>query len=101
MFENDFAALLPPPSPEAPQTLHPLLATEPVHGRCDVVVFHPRHDLTLAHLEVDSILLIVQEWTRLFKERSQEVGIKYVQIFEVSEINGWNGYKGSPGLLAE
>ena len=81
-FENDFAAVLPPPVPQLPAEVHPLLKAEPVHGRCDVLVFHPRHDLTLAKLNTDDILQIIEEWTRIYSARSSEDGVQYVQIFE-------------------
>jgi UDPglucose--hexose-1-phosphate uridylyltransferase len=82
-FENDFAAVLPPPGPLAPVASHPLLITEPVQGGCDVLCFHPRHDLTLARLEVEDIEKIIEEWTRIYRKRGKQEGIKYVQIFEV------------------
>ena len=84
VFVNDYAALLPPPSPIAPAAPHPLLATQPVDGQCDVLAFHPRHDLTLARLAVEDIARIVDEWIAAYKRRGTQEGIKYVQIFEVS-----------------
>ena len=82
-FENDFAALLPPPVPEAPIPEHPLLRADIVHGRCDVVVFHPRHDLTIARMLIEDLMAVINEWKRVYEKRSAEEGIKYVQIFEV------------------
>ncbi|KAJ7070339.1 galactose-1-phosphate uridyl transferase [Mycena belliarum] len=81
-FENDFAAVLPAPAPIAPIAPHPLLATEPVHGGCDVLVFHPRHDLTLSRLTLPDIERVINEWIAIYTKRSQQEGIKYVQIFE-------------------
>jgi len=80
---NDFAAVLPAPAPEAPAPLHPMMTVEPVHGTCDVLIFHPRHDLTIARLNLDDIGLIIEEWIRIYGERGGEDGINYVQIFEV------------------
>ena len=82
-FENDFAAVLPGPAPGTPPAPHPLLQTEPVHGGCDVIVFHPRHDLTLPRLSVDEIGSVIDEWERLYKKRGTQEGVQYVQIFEV------------------
>ncbi|KAI4522098.1 galactose-1-phosphate uridylyltransferase [Schizophyllum commune Tattone D] len=82
IFENDFAAILPPPIPAAPTPPHPLLASEPVQGGCDVLIFHPRHDLTLARLGIPDIERIIQEWIGIYKRRGTQEGIKYVQIFE-------------------
>lgn len=47
------------------------------------MVFHPRHDLTLARLLVSDIERIIDEWASVYLKRGSEVGIKYVQIFEV------------------
>jgi len=74
--------LPPPPIPSAPSVDHPLLRAEPVHGCCDVVVFHPKHDLTLARMSLDNVLAIVEEWKRVYEKRSSKPGISYVQIFE-------------------
>ncbi|KAL5531325.1 hypothetical protein ACEPAG_4202 [Sanghuangporus baumii] len=82
IFANDFAALAPAPVPAPPEPPHPLLASRAVHGRCDVIVFHPRHDLTLARLDPSSISAVINEWIRVYKERSSLDGIRYVQIFE-------------------
>jgi UDPglucose--hexose-1-phosphate uridylyltransferase len=86
VFENDYAAVLPPPGPPAPPVPHPLLATEPVAGGCDVICFHPRHDLTLARLAPADIERVVEEWVRIYKKRGAEEGVKYVQVFEVQCI---------------
>ncbi|CAL1703891.1 unnamed protein product [Somion occarium] len=82
IFENDFAAVLPPPGPAAPSAPHPLLQTEPVQGGCDVLIFHPRHDLTLARLSLPDIRKVIDEWCKIYLQRGREEGIAYVQIFE-------------------
>ncbi|KAG6878763.1 hypothetical protein C0993_008062 [Termitomyces sp. T159_Od127] len=81
-FPNDFAAVLPPPVPAAPPAPHPLLAAHPVHGACDVLVFHPAHNLALARLRIPDIDRIVAEWIAIYRRRGAQPGIKYVQIFE-------------------
>ena len=86
MFENDFAAVLPGPAPTAPSVPHPLLQTEPVAGGCDVLCFHPRHDLTLARLELSDIEHVINEWVSIYLRRGKQEGIKYVQIFEASRF---------------
>jgi UDPglucose--hexose-1-phosphate uridylyltransferase len=58
-----------------------------VRGQCDVLIFHPRHDLTLARLPPADIANVIAEWVAIYKTRSQSRDIKYIQIFEVgSEI---------------
>jgi UDPglucose--hexose-1-phosphate uridylyltransferase len=83
LFPNDYASVIPPPHPVNRATPHPLLASEPVVGACDVLVFHPRHDLTLARLSLEDIARIVDEWICVYKRRGSQESIKYVQIFEV------------------
>lgn len=87
LFSNDFPALLPPPGPSVPTAPHPLLRTDSVEGKCDVLIFHPRHDLTLARLDVGDIQKVIEAWQRIYKERGAEKGLKYVQIFEVRGFN--------------
>ncbi|KAI0811071.1 HIT-like domain-containing protein [Irpex lacteus] len=82
VFENDYAAVLPPPGPQAPPAPHPLLKTEPVQGGCDVLTFHRRHDLTLARLPLSDIEKVIEEWCKVYKKRGTQEGINYVQIFE-------------------
>jgi len=82
-FENDYSAILSPPVPTAPPASHPLLTTEPVSGGCDVLIFHPRHDLTIPRLALDDISRIIEEWIRIYRKRGAEDGIGHVQIFEV------------------
>jgi UDPglucose--hexose-1-phosphate uridylyltransferase len=54
-----------------------------VHGQCDVLIFHPRHDLTLARLSIPEIIDVISEWVNIYKLRSDSGGVKYIQIFEV------------------
>ncbi|KAI0303434.1 galactose-1-phosphate uridylyltransferase [Multifurca ochricompacta] len=82
IFPNDYASVLPPPGPAARATPHPLFVCEPVVGTCDVLIFHPRHDLTLARLSLTAITRIVDEWVGVYRRRGSQQSIKYIQIFE-------------------
>jgi len=82
VFTNDFAALLLDPEVKTPDAPHPLLQSHPVRGQCDVIIFHPRHDLTLARLPAPDIVKVIGTWTDIYKSRSQSKDIGYVQIFE-------------------
>ncbi|KAH7907969.1 galactose-1-phosphate uridylyltransferase [Hygrophoropsis aurantiaca] len=82
VFENDYSAVLPPPGPNTPVAAHPLLSAEPVQGGCDVVCFHPRHDLSLPTLSLRDVENIIATWTQIYMKRGKEPGIEYVQIFE-------------------
>jgi UDPglucose--hexose-1-phosphate uridylyltransferase len=76
--------LLQEPEVTPPVAPHPLLQSYPVRGQCDVLIFHPRHDLTLALLTIPDIVNVIGEWINIYKVRSETENIEYVQIFEVS-----------------
>lgn len=81
IFSNDYAALLsesaeifPPPQS--------LLQYQMVKGICKVIVFSPRHDLTLAELEKEQLTELVREWISEYKALRVQKDIRYIQIFE-------------------
>ncbi|KAG0149240.1 hypothetical protein CROQUDRAFT_653807 [Cronartium quercuum f. sp. fusiforme G11] len=86
-FENDYAAIT---ETEVSQkaSVHEtmrdsLYRTEMARGKCFVICFNPRHDLTIAELETKDILPIVDAWCHLYQKISREYAfVKYVQIFE-------------------
>ena len=80
-FDNDFAALL-PDSAIAPVDEDGLLVAEPATGRCRVLCFSPRHDLTLAEMDVEAIRSVVDTWAREVKTIGAEPAVRYVQVFE-------------------
>lgn len=82
-FPNDFAALASTTVSNTAAQTHSLLSTHPLQGYCDVICFHPRHDLTIARLAIDDITRIIDEWASIYRKRSLDEGIQYVQIFEV------------------
>jgi UDPglucose--hexose-1-phosphate uridylyltransferase len=79
VFTNDFAALL-PDAPTERHTADPLFQAEGVTGLCRVICFSPRHDLTLAEMEVGAIRKVVDLWAA----QVLDLGARYhwVQIFE-------------------
>lgn len=87
-FDNDFAALLPEPSPETHNNDSSLLVSESERGICRVICFSPRHDLTLPELDLPAIENVIATWT----EQSADLGghdfIQYVQVFENKGIMG-------------
>ncbi|GAA5888662.1 hypothetical protein JCM16303_000885 [Sporobolomyces ruberrimus] len=88
IFENDYAALLPDlVSPAIPASEDPgvssLFRTEPARGKCYVICFSPRHDLTVAEMKDQEIVGVIDAWTKLYLDVSKEnPWIKYIQIFE-------------------
>ncbi len=81
VFDNDFAAL-------KPETLSgelrekELLVAHSEAGRCRVVCFSPRHDLTLARMSVSELRHVVDTWVREFTTLGSDPRISSVQIFE-------------------
>jgi UDPglucose--hexose-1-phosphate uridylyltransferase len=57
-----------------------LLRAQSVKGTCRVLCFSPRHDLTLAHMQVSEILTVVDTWAEQYAELSEQY--LWVQIFE-------------------
>ncbi len=80
-FENDFAALM-PGVPRFKSDDAGLLVTEAESGVCRVICFSPRHDLTLAKMDVPSIREVVDVWADQAEELGARDDIGYVQIFE-------------------
>lgn len=80
-FPNDFAALL-PDVPEEELNESNLLQAKSEKGRCEVLCFSPRHDLTLPRMPLEDIEEVVKKWTERYKELGQDPSISYVQIFE-------------------
>ncbi len=82
VFENDFAALL----SDAPEGKYDkgngLLKAESESGICRVINFSPDHSLTLAQMEENAIVGVVDTWIDQYKELGAKDAINHVQIFE-------------------
>ncbi len=80
VFTNDFAALY-PNTPDNTYS-HGLLQAQSEQGTCRVICFAPRHDLTLAEMEVGAIEHVVVCWTEQLRDLGGRADINYVEIFE-------------------
>jgi UDPglucose--hexose-1-phosphate uridylyltransferase len=80
-FDNDVPALLPLGSVEGRREVG-LLVAEPAAGVCRVLCFSPRHDLTLAEMDSDSIRSVVDAWAEQVAELGGRKDVAYVQVFE-------------------
>ncbi len=80
-FDNDFPALL-PESGVAARDDDGLLVAEPATGRCRVLCFSARHDLTLAEMDAREIRPVVDAWAGEFEALGRDPAIRYVQVFE-------------------
>jgi UDPglucose--hexose-1-phosphate uridylyltransferase len=81
VFDNDYAALQ-PNIPEGEIHEGDLLLARGESGHCRVVCFSPRHDLTLARMQVSEIKPVVETWCKEFTQLEAEPKIASVQIFE-------------------
>ena len=80
-FDNDFAALLPHPSP-ARLDVDGLLVAEHEPGRCRVLCFSPRHDLTLAQMDAPALRAVVDLWAEEWLTLGSAADVAHVAIFE-------------------
>lgn len=81
VFENQFPSLSPNP-PEPAIAAGELYKTEKSFGECEVIVYTPHHNSTLAREPVEQIYKLVQVWTDRYAELSTLEFVKYVFIFE-------------------
>ena len=80
-YDNDFPALSKdPPAPDDVETA--LYRTAPSYGKCEVILYSPKHDATLPELSVPHVKKLVDLWAGRFRELSADEKIKYVFIFE-------------------
>jgi UDPglucose--hexose-1-phosphate uridylyltransferase len=87
VFDNDYPALLDVSGesgcervPQEGTDTQELFRRVPVQGKCRVICFSPRHDLTLPQMSVAAIRRVVDLWS----QQTGELGRKYhwVQVFE-------------------
>ncbi|MEO7673844.1 MAG: galactose-1-phosphate uridylyltransferase, partial [Pyrinomonadaceae bacterium] len=81
VFENRFPSLQTnPPEPAIAATeLYPV---RPAQGVCEVVVYTPEHNSSLAQQPVTQIYKLLQVWQDRFNDLSNRDFVKYVFIFE-------------------
>ena len=91
VFDNDFPALTPgdgePVGDGSPGSAHDpaandLLVAARETGRCRVVAFSPRHDLTIPQLDGAALRTVVDAWAEEHARLAADPAIGYVQIFE-------------------
>jgi len=83
VFQNDFSSLLETTEngivEEGPNGL---LQAHSEKGICKVICFSPRHDLTLARMDVEEIEQVLTVWAGEYRELGEKPFINHVQIFE-------------------
>lgn len=80
VFDNDYAALL--PDAAAPASDDELFRVQRQRGRCRVMCFSPRHDLTLARMEREQIRSVIDTWADEVAALGALDYVNYVQVFE-------------------
>ncbi len=81
-FDNDFAALSMDKEEAKHDSLNGLIKTRSDGGRCRVVCFSPRHDLTIPQLPSSEIEKVIGTWKSEYKMLSSMPDIQHVMIFE-------------------
>jgi UDPglucose--hexose-1-phosphate uridylyltransferase len=81
VFDNDFAALKPDTPPDRFER-NGLLIAEGEPGICRVVCFSPKHNLTIANMELPDLRRVVDVWVEQYLDLGARPSINYVQIFE-------------------
>ncbi len=83
VFDNDFAAMTPSGvSARIEDSQRAILVAEAEPGLCRVVCFSPRHDLTLAQMDLPGIRSVVDVWVDQYRELAAMPNINHVQMFE-------------------
>ncbi len=81
VFDNDFAALK-SETPDFSSDENNLLIAQSEAGKCRVVCFSPRHDLTMARMTVPDLRAVVDVWIAEFISLGNLPEINSVQVFE-------------------
>jgi UDPglucose--hexose-1-phosphate uridylyltransferase len=84
IFDNDFPALLPAQAVDRASIPEDsaIYRAESESGRCKVICFSPRHDLTLPELPQHQVEAVVNTWADQTRELGAIPEIQYVQVFE-------------------
>jgi len=81
VFDNDHPSV----GPLAPQVAAPawgIYRNRPASGIARVVCYSPRHDLTLAELELGEIDRLLEVWQEQYRDLGERDGIDHVLVFE-------------------
>jgi UDPglucose--hexose-1-phosphate uridylyltransferase len=81
VFDNDHPCV----SPDAPPALaapHGIYQSRPARGVARVVCYTPRHDLSLAELDLESVVRLLQLWQEQYSELGARPDVSHVLVFE-------------------
>ena len=69
-------------APELQPSPSPVFRSRRADGVARVVCYHPRHDLTLAELPLERVVLLLSELQKQYRELSAIPGVNHVLMFE-------------------
>jgi UDPglucose--hexose-1-phosphate uridylyltransferase len=81
VFDNDHPCV----GPNAPRSLEPpagIYRNRPAEGLARVVCYSPKHNLTLAELEVSEIEILLVTWRDQYRELGGRPEVNHVLVFE-------------------
>lgn len=83
VFDNDFPALSHEyHTLDTEAALPPFLRLEPAVGTCRVICYSPRHDLTMADLDVSAVGRVIACWADQTDDLRRNDDIGHIMIFE-------------------
>ena len=82
VFDNDFPALYPDPTVGDAASSPDFIRATPEEGRCRVVCFSPRHDLTLPEMETSAVSRVIDTWALEYQALMEHPETAHVMIFE-------------------
>jgi UDPglucose--hexose-1-phosphate uridylyltransferase len=81
VFDNDMPCV----GPKAPQNLEPapgIYRNARAEGVARVVCYTPRHDMTLAELELDQVVALLSTWQEQYRDLAARPEVNHVLMFE-------------------
>jgi UDPglucose--hexose-1-phosphate uridylyltransferase len=80
-YNNDFPILSPNP-PGIEPVVSSLYRNEQSFGKCEVLLYSPKHDSALSQLPPDNIDRLIELWVEKYRELAAMDFVKYAFIFE-------------------
>lgn len=80
-YPNDFPVLSQTPDNVDLQN-SPIVKNKKAYGKCEVILYSPKHDTKLYELSDAHILRLIQLWTSRFVELAKDKKVKYIFEFE-------------------
>lgn len=80
VFDNDHPCVS--PGAPTPQSSTGIYQNRPAHGIARVVCYSPKHNLTLAELNIDETQQLINVWREQYTDLGRRADINHVLIFE-------------------